>query len=179
MTGEKKKARKIAFNLLDWIIIVSLVLAAVGIWFRYGLAEQWKNKQNTVTACISFSISDIQENSFTGGYFSEGTAVYNGDAGNNLIGHFASEDKFGYVPAKYYQHTKTGEVVIKQSVTDRIDVVGAIMSEGVMTENGFYYGGTTYIAPGQTVLINTRDIKVSVLITDIEIVENVEKLPNE
>lgn len=177
MTNEKKKAKKIAFNLLDWIIVISLLLAGVGIWFRYGLAEQWQNKKNTVTACISFSISDIKETSFTGGYFAEGNAVFNGDAGNNLIGHFAGEDKFGYVPAKYYQHTKTGEVVIKHSVTDRIDVVGAIISEGVMTENGFFYGGTTYIAPGQTVLLNTRDIKVSVLITDIEIVESVEKAP--
>ncbi|MBQ1212353.1 MAG: hypothetical protein IIX69_02930 [Clostridia bacterium] len=177
MTGDKRKARKLALNILDWLIIVALLLAGVGIWFRYGLAEKWENKTNTVTACISFSISNIKETSFTGGYFAEGNAVFNADAGNNLIGYFAEEEKFGYVPAVYYQHTKTGVGVIKQSASDRIDVVGAIMAEGIMTENGFFYGGTTYIAPGQTVLINTKDIKVSILITDIEIVESVENQP--
>ena len=177
MTTDKKKVKKIAFNLLDWLIVVALILAGVGIWFRYGLAEKWENKNNTVTACISFSISNIKETSFTGGYFAEGNAVYNGDAGNNLIGYFASEDMFGYVPAVFYQYTKTGEGIITQSATDRIDVVGAIMAEGLLTENGFFYGGTTYIAPGQTVLINTRDIRVSILVTDIEIVENDENQP--
>ncbi len=177
MTSDKKKTKKLAFNLLDWLIIASVLLAGVGIWFRFGLAEQWENKNNTVTACISFSISNIKETSFTGGYFAEGNAVYNADADNNLIGYFAGEDKFGYVPAVFYQYTKTGQGVIKQSVSDRIDVVGAIMSEGLLTENGFFYGGTTYIAPGQTVLISTRDITVSVLITDVEIVENDENQP--
>lgn len=177
MTSDKKKAKRLAFNLLDWLIIVALVLAGVGIWFRYGLAEKWENKTNTVTACISFSISNIKETSFTGGYFAEGNAVYNADADNNLIGYFAGEDKFGYVPAVFHEYTKTGEGVIIQSASDRIDVVGAIMAEGLMTENGFYYGGTTYIAPGQTVLISTRDIRVSILVTDIEIVENVENQP--
>ena len=177
MTAEKKKAKRLAFNLLDWLIIVALLLARVGIWFRYGVAEQWENKKNTVTACISFSISNIKETSFTGGYFAEGNAVYNADADNNLLGYFAGEDKFGYVPAVFYQHTKNGEGIIKQSATDRLDVVGAIMTEGLLTENGFFYGGTTYIAPGQTVLINTKDIIVSILITDIEIVENVEIQP--
>ncbi len=176
MTSDKK-TKKIAFNLLDWLIVVSVLLAGIGIWFRFGLAEQWENKQNTVTACISFSISNIKETSFTGGYFAEGNAVYNADADNNLIGYFAGEDKFGYVPAVFYQYTKTGEGVIKQSASDRIDVVGAIMTEGLLTENGFFYGGTTYIAPGQVVLISTRDIRVSVLITDIEIVESDENQP--
>ena len=177
MTSEKKRAKKLAFNLLDWLIIVALLLAGVGIWFRYGLAEQWENKKNTVTAYISFSISNIKETSFTGGYFAEGSAVYNADADNNLIGYFAGADKFSYVPAVYYQYTKTGEGIIKQSASDRIDVVGAIVAEGLLTENGFFYGGTTYIAPGQIVLINTRDITVSILITDIEIVENDENQP--
>ena len=142
MSAERKKAKKIAFNLLDWLIIVALLLAGVGIWFRYGLAEKWENQKNTVTACISFSISNIKETSFTGGYFAEGNAVFNADADNNLIGYFAGEDKFGYVPAVYYQHTKSGEGIIKQSAYDRIDVVGAIMAEGLLTENGFFYGGT-------------------------------------
>lgn len=164
--------KRIAFNILDWIIIVAVVLSALGIWFRFGLAKQWQNKNDTVTAHISFSISDIKETSFTGGYFAEGSPVYNADAGNSLIGHFAGEDMFRYVPAKYYEHTRTGEIVVVQSVTDRIDLDGVIISKGLNTENGFLYGGSTYIAPGQTLRLTTPQIEVSVLITDITIVEN-------
>jgi len=173
--AKKTKAkRKIALNLLDWIIIVSILLAGVGIWLRYGFVEEWQNKKNLVTANISFTIADIKESTYTGGYFSEGSPVYNVDNNNSLIGHFAGEDMFSYIPAKFYEHKKNGEVVIVQSVTDRIEVNGVIVSEGIMKENGFFYGGTTYIAPGQNVIITSRELKVSVLITDIEIVESVE-----
>ncbi|MBR6742494.1 MAG: hypothetical protein IKM09_03515 [Clostridia bacterium] len=167
--------KKIAFNILDWIIVVAVVLSALGIWFRFGLAKQWQIKNNTVTAYISFSISDIKETSFTGGYFAEGSPVYNADAGNSLIGHFAGEDMFRYVPARYYEHSRTGEVVVVQSVSDRIDLDGVIISTGLDTENGFLYGGSTYIAPGQTIRLSTPQIEVSVLITDITIVENADK----
>ena len=167
--------KKIAFNILDWIIVVAVVLSALGIWFRFGLAKQWQTKNNTVTAYISFSISDIKETSFTGGYFAEGSPVYNADAGNSLIGHFAGEDMFRYVPARYYEHSRTGEVVVVQSVSDRIDLDGVIISTGLDTENGFLYGGSTYIAPGQTIKLSTPQIEVSVLVTDITIVENADK----
>jgi len=170
--------KKIAFNILDWIIVVAVVLSALGIWFRFGLAKQWQIKNNTVTAYISFSISDIKETSFTGGYFAEGSPVYNADAGNSLIGHFAGEDMFRYVPARYYEHSRTGEVVVVQSVSDRIDLDGVIISTGLDTENGFLYGGSTYIAPGQTIKLSTPQIEVSVLVTDITIVENADKNSN-
>lgn len=170
--------KKIAFNILDWIIVVAVVLSALGIWFRFGLAKQWQIKNNTVTAYISFSISDIKETSFTGGYFAEGSPVYNADAGNSLIGHFAGEDMFRYVPARYYEHSRTGEVVVVQSVSDRIDLDGVIISTGLDTDNGFLYGGSTYIAPGQTIRLSTPQIEVSVLVTDITIVENADKNSN-
>ena len=169
--------KKISFNILDWIIIVAVLLSAVGIWFRFGLAKQWQNKNDTVTAHISFSVSDIKETSYTGGYFAEGSPVYNADAGNSLIGYFAGEEMFRYVPAKYYELSSTGEVVVVQSVSDRIDLDGVIVSAGLNTENGFLYGGSTYIAPGQTIKLNTPQIEVSVLITDITIVENSQSNP--
>lgn len=170
--GQKKKSGKLRLNLLDWIIIAALLLSAVGVWFRYGFSENWKNKKNLVTAQISFSVSDIKETTYTGGYFREGTQVFNADNDNTLIGVFAGEDKFSYIPAKYYVTTKTGETIIKQSVTDRIDVTGAIISEGIKNENGFFYGGSTYIAPGQIVIICSQDLKLMVLITDIQILES-------
>lgn len=175
MKSEGTQGRKkglLRLNLLDWILIAAILLSAVGVWFRYGFSENWKNKKNLVTAQITFTVSDIKETTYTGGYFREGTQVFNNDNDNSLIGVFAGEDKFSYIPAKYYVTTKTGETVIKQSVTDRIDVTGAILSEGIKNENGFFYGGTTYIAPGQTILISTRELKLVVLITDIQILES-------
>ena len=36
--------KRIAFNVLDWIIIVAVVLSALGIWFRFGLQSSGRTK---------------------------------------------------------------------------------------------------------------------------------------
>ncbi len=163
-TEEKKR-----FNIIDWAIVLLIVLAAAGLVLRYGLAEKWKNSQNTVRAEIRFSISNIRETSYTGGYFAPGTRVYNSDADNNYIGVFAGEERFSYMPAKYYQISSSGEIVEERSVLDRIDVTGVILTEGVKNDNGFFYGGSTYVAPGQYISINTGGLRVQILVEEVTV----------
>ncbi len=162
----KKERKKLKLNLIDAVIIISLIIAAVGVYVRYDLSGMWRESSQTVNAAITFSVSNIQAESAN--YFVEGAEVYNCDAANNLIGTLAGLDEFVIEPAVFYVDNGKGAFEEVYSTQDRIDVTGVINAPGVMTENGFLYGGTTYIAPGQTVTVETKDLLIVILITNIE-----------
>ena len=102
--------------------------------------------------------------------------MYFGDTGDEF-GVFVSESgnqsAFGITPASEIFIDSSGntkEVFYEEET--RIDARGRIECRGIYTEEGgFCVGGTRYIAPGQTVEINTDLVTLFITVTSIDKVE--------
>jgi len=158
--------KRIKFGILDAVIIIAILVCAAGIYVRYDLSRRLEYRQNTVNAQVSFLVQNISENSADS--FIEGAEVRSKD-NDNIIGILTGS--VTVQPAEILTYLFNGEIALNYSSNRRIDVRGVISAQGMMTDEGFCYNGTTYIAPGQWVLIRTQNIEVNILITNIAIEE--------
>lgn len=163
--GTERRAGKLPrFNAVDAVIILIVIAAIFGIWYRYGLRDKIENSRNMTEAVISFRISDIQEAS--GELLTDGTAVYYKTAGIDL-GKLTGSAVIS--PAEVYAVNDNGETVLLYSVNGRIDAEGSILAEGVFKDGeGFFAGGTTYIAPGMKLDVMIGNLDVSVYVLDVK-----------
>ena len=63
MAENTVQTKKLRLNIIDFLIIIVLIGAAVGIALRAGVIERVTNQSNLEEAKISFLIQDIQESS--------------------------------------------------------------------------------------------------------------------
>ncbi len=165
------------FGVLDAVIILLVITALVGIYFRYNIMDTILQSKNLKTYTVTFSIDNIRYT--TPNYVNIGDEVYFGETGK----HFGtliqesdgmSEMAFSLAPASEYFTSEDGQVV-KVSYPNnesRVDARGRLNCEGSVSElGGFLVGGSTYIAPGQTVNIRTEKVSVSIRILSIEVAE--------
>ena len=72
------------------------------------------------------------------------------------------------MPAMFETQYKDGKsIAVSYPEASRIDVKGAIASRGKMGDNGYLVGGTTYIAPGSELLVQSEHMDFVLKITDI------------
>lgn len=157
-----KKTRKIKPNIIDFIIIIAVVAAIIGITVRSGVVEQVTINNSLETARVSFLVSNVSESS--GEYFSNGDAFYSSTHKCN----FGTLEQFWTMPAEIYLTNEYG-VLGKTTVSgDKIDVRGTMLCTGVFTADGFFLAGSNYIAPNSSVTVKSANITVSLTIMDIE-----------
>lgn len=172
-TDEKEiKTRKIPkFGVLDAVIVLLVIVAVVGVYFRYNIVELISNTKNLGDYTVSFSIENIR---YTTPNFV--------DVGDNV--YFASDDEdFGTLinvsenmgalnitPASEMFTNSTGEIVevFYPNSESRIDASGRLSCKGRYSDDGaFLVNGSTYIASGQYVNVKTEFITVTIRIDDI------------
>ena len=149
-----RKSDKNRFNVIDAVIVIVFVACVVGLVFRYGnfgrssMDEQLENYE------IYFSVSNIAYTSEDA--FVQGDTVVLADSGT-VLGEFS---RMGTIlPAEFTARDQSGNlIVVNYPASTRIDVTGYITSQGVMTENGYYVGGTTYIASGTEYVVRSEHL---------------------
>lgn len=155
--------RKFRVNVLDFLILAVVVLCIVGVFLRGG-ARETDEKLETLTAIVSFKISNVQ--SETARYLSDGDSVYSESLGcdfGKIIG-----DSITLSPAvSYVEHN--GKIIKTNSKTGRVDIRGSIECTGQMSESGFLLGGTQYIATGMTTYAHMPKVSAIIQITDIRL----------
>ncbi len=166
-----KKTKKLRPNIIDLLIVVVVLGAVIGIALRMGIVEKVITSSSVEPARISFLVQDINSDSYN--YFNAGDVFYS-DTHKCYFG--TLEEKPYDLPAEAYIAGADGTLIKSYSPTDpddptkssRIDVRGKILSSGVFSSEGFLLGGTTYIAPGSKITIESKNITVSITVTDIE-----------
>jgi len=148
------KEKKSGFNIIDLIIILFVVLAAVGIVMRYNLAEQINLNANGETFEIEFMTGwNVQEASQQ--YFRPGVSIY----------YTLESMKIGEIteildvrnPAVDYGRILNGDLV-KIEIPERIDIYCVMQSTGRITNDGDYMiNGNTFVAPNKELFIHTSE----------------------
>ena len=160
--AKPKKVRRFKPNIIDFLIVVIVIGAIVGIVLRTGIVEQVTINSNLEKARVSFRIADISEN--TGNYFGVGDAFYS-ETHKATLG---TLETYSIMPAEVYTVTENGVLIKTNSIDGRIDVRGVIVCEGVFTEDGFLLGGSSYIAPNLEISVKSTNVNATLTVTDIE-----------
>lgn len=168
-TDAKPAGGKLRLNIIDFLIVVVILGAIIGITLRFGLVERITNQSGLTSARISFLILDINDESWN--YFSVGDRFIDAEHDCEL-GVLESRQ---FIPAEAFIVNEYGEIFKRNSGNEqRIDVRGVLVGEGTFTDDGFLLGGTNYIAPGSTVHMQSSNIDVYMTVTAIEKVDDAE-----
>jgi len=158
---EKKAKMKLKPNVIDFLIVLVVIGAVVGIALRSGVVSEIARTDELETAQISFLILDINDNS--GNYFNVGDS-FRSTAYDMELGVIESVQ---FMPAEAYIAAEDGRLIKTYSNNGRIDVRGTMSAKGLFRDVGFLLGGTQYIAPGSTLHVQSKYMDVSLTITDI------------
>lgn len=156
-----KKIKK--FNALDWVILIVLILCVASFVFRYQRKAEISGASIEGKYAVSFFVENVRYTSADA--FVKGDRVYV-STDDTCIGVFERLDSNN--PAAYYaEDPAAGIVKVYYPEGTRVDLTGTIISEGVMNDDGYFVGGSYYLAPGKSVSIYTGHIFVQITITDI------------
>ncbi|MBQ8140867.1 MAG: hypothetical protein IJ038_04130 [Clostridia bacterium] len=172
-----KADRKTAphFNAVDAMIIILVIVAIVGIYFRHNIIEFLTDDRNDDEYVVSFAIEDIRYT--TPNYMNVGDSVYFSSDGE-LLGTLMSESEnqgaLNITPASKYFTDSNGEVheIFYPNEESRVNARGRLLCVGSYNEEGgFCIDGSTYIAAGQSIEVYTEFVSVNITVTSIEIYE--------
>lgn len=166
--NNKEKKR---LGALDALIIIVLVICIVSIGLRVFSTIRSETSANVQldSYIISFKVSNIKDSSAKN-YFETGTNFYLSDS-NVLLG--SLREGVIVKDAETYYETEDGKVVLvtNNAVGDlyRVDVEASLEAQGRVDANGaFYLGGNIFIAPNKEIMIYSKYLSITVVITDIQ-----------
>ncbi len=157
---KKTETGKIRFNIIDFLIIVIVIGCIVGVIMRYDIIDKLVLDSKRDEVKVSFMITGISPQ--IADQIKDGDEFYVVGASTSLgvlMDHTVSN-------AEKVEANENGFPVRSYDDTLR-DVRGTFDSFGVQNENGFFLGGTLFIAPGKTLTIESRNVRISVIITEI------------
>lgn len=165
----------VKFKALDVVILVLILTAVVGVYFRYNILDTLTGNKNLKDYVISFDITDVQYK--TENYINIGDTVYynNGEELGTLI-EASDNTKNALIvyPAIISYVPEGGTLAEEVSYPDltRIDAEGRMKSRGTYsTDRGFLLKGTAPIAVGDKLSVKTDLVSVEITITGITSVE--------
>ncbi|MBQ4054440.1 MAG: DUF4330 family protein [Clostridia bacterium] len=151
---------KVRFNIIDFLIIVIVIGCIAGVIMRYDIVDKIVVDRDRDEVSVSFMITGISPQ--IADQIKDGDEFY-------VVG---ASDRLGVLAdhtvtnAEKVEANENGFPVRSYDDTSR-DVRGTFTSYGVNDDNGFFLGGTLFIAPGKTLTIESRNVRISVIITEI------------
>lgn len=166
-----KNNEKKRLGALDGLIIIVLIVCLVSVGLRVysTMNSQTGGNVQLDDYIVSFKVSNIKDSSAKN-YFEKGTNFYlsqTGDIFGTLREGVVVRD------AETYYEKSDGTVVLitNNAVGDlyRVDVEASLEAKGRVDENGaFYLGGNIFIAPNKEIMICSKYLSITVVITDIQ-----------
>ncbi len=157
-----KKERKFKPNIIDFLIVVIVIGVVAGIVMRMGVIEKITVGNRLEQARISFIIKDISGESES--YFKNGD-TFNSKTHGCYIG---TLETINSRRAVKYIENENGRIVKTESADNRVDMLCTLIADGTFTEDGFFLGGSTYIAPGSEINFSSPNIIGVLTVTDIQ-----------
>ena len=176
---KKQKFQRTAprFGILDVVIILLIIVAVVGVYFRYNILDWISSTKNISEYTVSYTVEDIRHT--TPNYIKIDDEVYFASSGERFgVLTSATENSMealaGIVPASKY-FTKTDGTIIEVTYPDTqtgVNAEGRLICQGRYSEeSGFLVNGSTYIAPGQKIDVRTERVSITIRIEEITAVE--------
>lgn len=168
----KSKQNRPRFNALDAFIIILIIVAVVGVYFRYSILDFLRSDMTTEQYVISYSIDDVRYT--TPNYMQVGDEVYfasNGKLFGTLLRESENQGVLSIMPASKEFVDSKGDVknVFYPNSESRVTAKGRLLCEGNYDSNGgFFVDKNTYIAAGQVINVKTDMVSVSMRILSIE-----------
>jgi len=154
---------KLRFNVVDIIILLVVVAAVVGLVLRFGNVGGFSADEDLKTYEIYFAVKDIAYTSEDA--FVSGDTVTLVDSGV-VLGELEGLESI--MPAEFFARDQSGNLIVASyPELTRIDVTGHILSHGIMSENGYLVGGTTYVAAGAAYSVRSEHMDFVLEITNI------------
>ena len=163
------------FGVLDAVIILLVIAAVCGIYFRYNIMDMISARRNIKEYNIEIAIDNInhstikfiQENDearFASNNERLGIFIKPNDDGNGVTNNEILPTK----PA-FELFNRDGHIVQVEYPKDtRVNAVGIIRCNGSYSDNGiFLVNGSVSLSSGEIVQINTDEVTVSVRILNI------------
>ena len=176
MKKDKVKAEKTKklprFGALDAFIILVVIVAIVGVFFRYRLLDILTAQQNLSDYTVSFSVDNVRYT--TPDYINVGDVVYFKDSGAEL-GVITNESEnmgaFTVAPATETFTDSNGNIIdIHYPNETRVSINGKLICSAQVSETGgILINGNTYIAPGQTIDVTTELVTMTIRVNAVEV----------
>ncbi|MBE6545872.1 MAG: hypothetical protein E7668_00340 [Ruminococcaceae bacterium] len=172
--GEKKRSSH-RFKALDAVIILLVLTAVVGVYFRYNIFDLFSKNKDMQDYYVSFSIEDVRYT--TPNYINIGDRVYYSDGEELGVLVAESEDMsnlaLSVTPASelFLNDDGTMEEVFYPNNESRVNAKGRMQCRGTYTaEGGFLVNGSNYLSSGQSLSVHTETVTVTIEIQNIEAV---------
>ena len=160
---KQKKTKKFKPNIIDFLIVIIIIGAIVGIVFRNNAIGQIAPQSELEQVRISFRVADISE--AAGECFNVGDTFYSDSFGCV----FGTLESAWTNPAEMYVVDQSGTVHKKEAINDRVDLRGTFTGEGIFTQDGFFLlGGLHYISANSEVTVESPSVSSRIVITDVE-----------
>lgn len=168
MENNNVKKNAAHFNIIDLVIVIIVLACIAGVVFRHFSTKNVDNGEAPEKAKISFLVNDVRYTSAD--FFIGGDTVYTEEEGIKL-GELMKG--FTITPAEDYVTDFNGNTVkVNYPENTRIDVRGAILSEGKWRDGSFFIDGNTYIAAGRKLKVCTAHLTVTLIVTDVSAVSD-------
>jgi hypothetical protein len=179
---QKRERKTPGLKIMDAIIILLVLIAIVGVYFRYHSLSFFDKRLNMKEYTVSFSIDNIKNS--TPKHLKVGDSVYFSDSGELLGTLLPESDSMENIalkcsPASEYFINDSGtmiEVNYPQDPNDpessRVRAEGKLSCMGLYTENGaFLVDGSVYLAAGENIQIQTESVTLTIMIRDISLAQ--------
>jgi hypothetical protein len=153
---------RVKFNIIDFLIIIAVLGCIAGVAIRFDLAGKLGLNSNKDEVEISFLILNIRVGSVNA--LNEGDTFYLGTTNGTEFGKLLSKEvtnSESYVLDDNFAYHKVYNDL-------RYDVRGVFSAKGSKTDSGFMLNGTQFMAPGKTIMIESKNISVSITILSIK-----------
>lgn len=164
-----KKTKKFKPNIIDFLVVVIIIGAIVGIVLRNSNLNMQDSQGELEKVRISFRVADISAD--TGECFNVGNEFFS--VTHDTV--FGTLESSWTNPAEIYVADQNGVLHKREAIDDRVDLRGTFICEGVFTENGFMLGGDYYISANSEVAVKSPSVSSNIVITDIERITSAEE----
>lgn len=177
---EKNDAERVEraprFRVLDAVIVLLIVTAVIGIYFRYNILDALTAEKNLKEYTVSFSVDDVRHT--TENYLHVNDTVYfdeNGEILGTLLTAFENGNRvWSTKPTWKFFVDDEGAIqkVDYPNSESRVNAEGRLLCKGSYSEDGgFLVNGSRYLSAGQTIAVYTELVSISITILNIEAVE--------
>jgi hypothetical protein len=165
MTGGKDR-KKSRFNVIDLVIVLFIILALVGIFIRFNIAEHFDFNSHGDVFEIEFYVENVLRG--TERHLQPG-AIFHIHIDSVPIGEVI--EILDVRDAVSYATTIQGDITRSYSI-GRVDITGVMRSRGRVTSDGhFMINGNAFVTAGVQFLIHTEMREVSIMVMSVRLVD--------
>lgn len=160
----KKTENRLGLNWIDFVVLFLVLICLAGAVVRIRKIDWFAKASDLDEYKIHFSVTDIAYTSKKAFVIGDTITLCDDQA---VLGTLYRMDSVQ--PSTFYVKDSEGNVLSAQYPESvRIDVTGTVLSKGTRSENGYFLGGTTYLAPGRSYRVQSEHMDFTLKILEIE-----------